>query len=95
MHPKVREGTCPPRHLSDHVAVATGSKFFKNEERKDRELTIKVNGLVAKLDALVAVRLGDLEDEEHMVDEMIVKLQVTRDTSQTLVVVDCDAFFCS
>lgn len=45
--------------------ASKGSKYFLNEKRKDEELTIKVNKLVAHVDQLVEERGGDLRQEEQ------------------------------
>ncbi|KAK4050692.1 hypothetical protein OIV83_003418 [Microbotryomycetes sp. JL201] len=76
-------------------SASKGSKFFLQQQQKDAELTVRVDKLRAKLDALVAERHGKLVNEEHYVDEMIQELEKTRDLQHVVCVVDADAFYAS
>lgn len=73
--------------------ASKGSPYFLNEQKRDEELSVKVEKLVAKVDALVAAKGGNLRKEEAAADAMIRELEKTRDLSQTVVVVDADAFY--
>ncbi|RPA77720.1 DNA/RNA polymerase [Ascobolus immersus RN42] len=69
-----------------------GSAFFLEEQRKDQRLTEKIEkilALKAQLDKTGYKR------ETRMADEKLKKLEATRDLSQIIVQVDCDAFYAS
>ena len=70
--------------------ASKGSKFFNNEVVKDKVLTSKVDRIV-KLKAQLE-RL-DLKSDLRRADEYIASLELRRDLSQTVVHVDCDAFY--
>ncbi|KAK4055057.1 hypothetical protein OIO90_003398 [Microbotryomycetes sp. JL221] len=75
--------------------VSKGSKYFLQQEEKDAQLTIRVEKLVAKLDERVQERHGNLANEEQYVDEMLEELEKTRCLTETVCVVDADAFYAS
>ena len=62
--------------------ASKGSAYFANQETKDAQLTIKVEGLVKKLDQRIANRNGYLLEEEQAVDKMIIELEKERDLTQ-------------
>lgn len=69
-----------------------GSAFFIEEQRKDERLTKKIEkimALKAQLDKTGYKR------ETRMADEKLRQLEATRDLSQIIVQVDCDAFYAS
>ncbi|ODQ51250.1 DNA/RNA polymerase [Saitoella complicata NRRL Y-17804] len=72
--------------------ASKGSKFFENEKRKDAELTAKIRRVQAKLKELEG---HDLRGEVRRADELLAKLEQSRDLSQCIVHVDCDAFYAS
>lgn len=70
--------------------ASKGSKFFNHEEARDKILTGKIERILerkARLDRL------DLTADTRRADEYLVELELGRDLSQTVVHVDCDAFF--
>lgn len=75
--------------------ASSGSPYFRDMQKRDAELTKKVEVLQKKLEREMSLRKGDVSEEEKLVDAMIVKLETERDLSQTIIVVDADAFFAS
>jgi hypothetical protein len=73
--------------------ASKGSDYFKDQERKDRDLTIKVDSVIQRLQILIDQRDGVLEEEEILVDQMIARLELERNLKETIVVVDADAFY--
>ncbi|OSD07100.1 DNA/RNA polymerase [Trametes coccinea BRFM310] len=73
--------------------VSKGSKFYENEKRKDRELTLRIERILRLRDE--AVQGVDLNKVEQGVDKLIAQLEAKRDLSQAIVHVDMDAFFAS
>lgn len=70
--------------------ASKGSRFFKNEEVKDKNLTRKIGRILerkAELDKL------DLSQDTRAADRYIEALELTRDLTQSICVVDCDAFY--
>lgn len=70
--------------------ASKGSKFFNHEQNRDHVLTAKVERTLkekARLEKL------DLSLDSRKADEYIAELELTRDLSQHVVHVDCDAFF--
>ncbi|KAG9030489.1 hypothetical protein FRB95_003884 [Tulasnella sp. JGI-2019a] len=73
--------------------ASKGSKFYENERKKDAELTTKIGNLLLKKEELA--KGIDTAAVESSVDRMISEIEATRDLSQTIVHIDCDAFFAS
>ncbi|EMD65610.1 hypothetical protein COCSADRAFT_86898 [Bipolaris sorokiniana ND90Pr] len=77
--------------VSDIIYNASkGSKFFNNEEAKDKNLTDKIEKILAKrrhLDKL------DLTSDLRKADDYIAELELSRDLTQIVVHLDCDAFY--
>ncbi|KAJ5876373.1 DNA-repair protein UmuC-like N-terminal [Penicillium soppii] len=70
--------------------ASKGSKFFNHEQDRDRNLTIKIERILkekARLEKL------DLSHELRRADEYLAELEISRDLSQHVIHVDCDAFF--
>lgn len=70
--------------------ASKGSKFFNHEQDRDRSLTLKIDRILkdkARLEKL------DLSHELRRADEYFAELELSRDLSQHVVHVDCDAFF--
>ncbi|KAJ5457364.1 hypothetical protein N7530_012638 [Penicillium desertorum] len=70
--------------------ASKGSKFFNHEQERDRNLTLKIERIVkekARLERL------DLNSELRRADEYLAELELSRDLSQHVIHVDCDAFF--
>ena len=70
--------------------ASRGSKFFNREEEKDKILTQKINQIIEKKRRLEKL---DLTRELRSADQLIVQLDATRDLTQHIVHIDCDAFF--
>lgn len=74
--------------------ASKGSKYFNNEEVKDRGLTLKINAILAKKRELERIHSqGGLKTDIKKADEYINELELSRDLSQVIVHVDCDAFY--
>lgn len=70
--------------------ASKGSKFFNHEESRDKVLTGKIERILAHKARLECL---DLTTDTRRADEYIAELELGRDLSQTVVHVDCDAFF--
>lgn len=70
--------------------ASKGSRFFNNEENKDKSLTIKINRILAKRRQLQKL---DLKTDLRKADEAIARHELSRDLSQAMVHIDCDAFY--
>jgi DNA polymerase kappa len=70
--------------------ASKGSKFFNNEEVKDKNLTEKINRILAKKAQLEKL---DLSHELRRADDYIAELETGRDLSQVIIHIDCDAFY--
>jgi DNA polymerase kappa len=70
--------------------ASKGSKFFSHEEAKDRNLTRKIERILAKKAEL---EHQDLTQDCRMADDYVAELELQRDLSQTIVHIDCDAFY--
>ncbi|RMZ75536.1 hypothetical protein DV738_g5431, partial [Chaetothyriales sp. CBS 135597] len=70
--------------------ASKGSKFFNNEQLKDKNLTAKIDSILklkAQLDKI------DLKHDLRRADSYITELELSRDLSQYIVHIDCDAFY--
>ena len=76
-------------------AQSKGGNYFKNEERKDEELTAQIQRSLKVVEDAIERRGGNLAPEEKRADQLIAELEAKRDLSQCIVVVDCDAFYAS
>lgn len=70
--------------------ASKGSKFFNREEVKDKILTQKIEQILEKKRRLERL---DLTRELRAADQLITQLEVSRDLTQHIVHVDCDAFY--
>lgn len=70
--------------------ASKGSKFFNNEEVKDKNLTQKIDRILARKKQLERL---DLATDLRRADDYITELELSRDLSQTVVHIDCDAFY--
>ncbi|GAA94069.1 uncharacterized protein L969DRAFT_71614 [Mixia osmundae IAM 14324] len=75
--------------------ASKGSAFAQNEQRRDEATQLKIKVLLDQLSKRVALTNGNLRAEEIIVEAQVELLEATRDLSQTIVVVDCDAFYAS
>lgn len=74
--------------------ASKGSKYFNNEETKDKNLTVKINRILAKKRELQRIEAqGGLKQDTKRADECITELEYGRDLSQAVVHIDCDAFY--
>lgn len=70
--------------------ASKGSKYFNREEVKDKILTQKIEQILEKKRRLEKV---DLTRELRAADQLVAQLELTRDLTQYIVHVDCDAFY--
>lgn len=70
--------------------ASKGSKYFNNEEYKDKNLTQKIEKILARKKQLERM---DLASDLRRADEYVAELELSRDLSQTVVHIDCDAFY--
>ena len=88
---KAGQDAVDQKKVSEVIYEASkGSKFFTNEESKDKNLTIKIERILklkAQLEKL------DLKSDLRRADEYIASVELKRDLSQVVVHVDCDAFY--
>jgi DNA polymerase kappa len=74
--------------------ASKGSKFFNNEEARDKTLTVKISRILAKKRELQRIEeQGGLRSELKKADDYIAELEYERDLSQVVVHIDCDAFY--
>jgi DNA polymerase kappa len=70
--------------------ASKGSKYFNNEEARDKNLTQKIERILTKKQQLEKL---DLASDRRKADDYIAELELSRDLSQVIVHVDCDAFY--
>ncbi|KAG5975199.1 hypothetical protein E4U55_007797 [Claviceps digitariae] len=70
--------------------ASKGSKFFSREEVRNQILTRKIERLLAKKRHLDKI---DLTCDLRNADRLIIKMEMSRDLSQHIAHVDCDAFY--
>ncbi|OAL56805.1 DNA-directed polymeras-like protein kappa [Pyrenochaeta sp. DS3sAY3a] len=88
---KAGQDTVDQQKVSEIIYNASkGSKFFNNEEVKDKTLTEKITRILAKQSRLEKL---DLSSDLRRADDYIAELELTRDLSQVVIHIDCDAFF--
>ena len=74
--------------------ASKGSKYFTNEEVKDKTLTTKITRILEKKRELERVEAqGGLKNDMKKADDYIAELEYGRDLSQAVVHIDCDAFY--
>ncbi|KAJ8099193.1 hypothetical protein POJ06DRAFT_256289 [Lipomyces tetrasporus] len=79
--------------VSEIIYQATqGSKYFEHQKRKEKDLTKKVESIVQQAKK---VSNQDLDAAEVRIEALIQQYEVTRDLTQIIVHVDCDAFYAS
>ncbi|KAM7191115.1 DNA/RNA polymerase [Naviculisporaceae sp. PSN 640] len=71
-------------------SASKGSKFFNREEVKDKILTAKIEQILEKKRQLEKL---DLSRELRNADNLIAQLELSRDLTQHIVHIDCDAFY--
>jgi DNA polymerase kappa len=88
---KAGQDTVDQHKVSEVIYNASkGSKFFNNEEVKDKNLTDKITRILAKRRQLEKL---DLAGDLRRADDYIAELELSRDLSQVVVHIDCDAFY--
>lgn len=70
--------------------ASKGSKFFNHEQERDRNLTVKIDRILKEKARLERM---DLSYDLRKADEFIAEMELSRDLSQHITHVDCDAFF--
>lgn len=70
--------------------TSKGSKFFNREEEKDKILTAKIDEILARKRRLETL---DLSRELRAADNLLAQLELSRDLTQHIVHIDCDAFY--
>ncbi|KAI1077583.1 IMS-domain-containing protein [Whalleya microplaca] len=70
--------------------ASKGSKYFNREEIKDKILTQKIDQILEKKRRLEKL---DLTGDLRAADQLITQLEVSRDLTQHIVHIDCDAFY--
>ncbi|CEI65202.1 DNA polymerase kappa [Fusarium venenatum] len=70
--------------------ASKGSKFYNREEERDKTLTQKIEQIIARKTQL---EKRDLTRDLRNADRLIAELELTRDLTQHIVHVDCDAFY--
>ncbi|EPE04669.1 impb mucb samb family protein [Ophiostoma piceae UAMH 11346] len=77
--------------VSDIIYNASkGSKYFDREEERDKVLSSKIEQILAKKARLERL---DLSHDLRIVDGLVAQYEASRDLSQYIVHVDCDAFY--
>ncbi|KAK5049410.1 hypothetical protein LTR84_004339 [Exophiala bonariae] len=88
---KAGQDAVDQKKVSEIIYEASkGSKFFNNEEVRDQNLTVKIDRILklkAQLEKL------DLKSDLRRADDYIASLELSRDLSQYVVHIDCDAFY--
>ncbi|KAH7321425.1 hypothetical protein B0I35DRAFT_429316 [Stachybotrys elegans] len=70
--------------------ASKGSKFFNREEERDKTLTHKIEKILSRKRQL---EKQDLSCHLRNADRLITELEISRDLTQYIVHVDCDAFY--
>ncbi|PGH31966.1 DNA polymerase kappa subunit [[Emmonsia] crescens] len=88
---KAGQGNVDQQKVSEIIYNASkGSKFFTHEKSRDQFLTTKIERIVTRKRKLEE---NDILHQTHRADEYLAELELGRDLSQTIVHIDCDAFF--
>ncbi|KOS23343.1 DNA polymerase kappa [Escovopsis weberi] len=70
--------------------ASKGSKYFNREELRDRELTQRIERILARK---LQLEKHDLTRDLRNADRLLAELELERDLTQHIVHVDCDAFY--
>ncbi|OAP62155.1 hypothetical protein AYL99_04358 [Fonsecaea erecta] len=88
---KAGQDAVDQKRVSEIIYEASkGSKFFNNEEVKDKNLTLKIERILRQKAQLEKL---DLKTDLRRADDYIAALELARDLSQYVVHIDCDAFY--
>ncbi|KAJ2898344.1 DNA polymerase kappa subunit [Zalerion maritima] len=90
---KAGQDTVDQSKVSEIIYNASkGSKFFAREEERDRQHTIKIEQIQAKKAQLEKL---DLTRDRRNADALLAQFELGRNLTQSIVHVDCDAFYAS
>ncbi|EXJ79237.1 DNA polymerase kappa subunit [Capronia epimyces CBS 606.96] len=88
---KAGQDAVDQKKVSEIIYEASkGSKFFSNEELRDKNLTTKIERILKQKAQLEKL---DLKSDLRRADDYIASLELSRDLSQHVVHIDCDAFY--
>jgi len=88
---KAGQDAVDQKKVSEIIYEASrGSKYFNNEEVKDKTLTTKIERIQKYKTQLEKL---DLKSDLRRADDCIASLELSRDLSQYVVHIDCDAFY--
>ncbi|KUI70182.1 DNA polymerase kappa [Cytospora mali] len=88
---KAGQDSVDQKKVSEIIYNASkGSKYFNREEERDKILTVKIDRILEKKRQLEKL---DLSREQRKADNLIAELELSRDLSQYIVHLDCDAFY--
>jgi DNA polymerase kappa len=88
---KAGQDSVDQKKVSEIIYDASkGSKFFNNEEVKDKTLSTKIDRILKRKAQLEKL---DLKSDLRRADDYIGTLELSRDLTQTIVHIDCDAFY--
>jgi DNA polymerase kappa len=88
---KAGQDAVDQKKVSEVIYEASrGSKFFNNEEVRDKTLTTKIDRILKRKEQLEKL---DLKADLRRADDYITSLELSRDLSQSIVHIDCDAFY--
>ncbi|KAK5992929.1 DNA polymerase kappa [Cladobotryum mycophilum] len=88
---KAGQGKVDQSKVSEIIYNASkGSKFFNREELRDKELTQRIEKILSRKRQLEKL---DLSRELRNADRLLAELELSRDLTQHIVHIDCDAFF--
>ncbi|ROW13485.1 hypothetical protein VPNG_04348 [Cytospora leucostoma] len=88
---KAGQDSVDQKKVSEIIYNASkGSKYFSREEERDKILTFKIDRILEKKRQLEKLNLAR---EQRKADNLIAGLELSRDLSQYIVHLDCDAFY--
>ncbi|KAM3494466.1 hypothetical protein MY3957_002189 [Beauveria namnaoensis] len=88
---KAGQDSVDQKKVSEIIYNASkGSKFFNREEERDKILTQKIDRILRRKKELDKL---DLTHERLSADRLITELEASRDLTQHIVHIDCDAFY--
>lgn len=88
---KAGQDTVDQKKVAEVIYEASkGSKFFNNEEVKDHNLSHKIDRILKLKSQLEKL---DLKADLKRAENYIAELELSRDLSQYVVHIDCDAFY--
>lgn len=83
--------SCLAHQVSEIIYQASkGSKYFSREEERDKILTVKIDRILRRKRDLEKL---DLSRDLRKADNLVAELEMSRDLTQHIVHLDCDAFY--